>query len=64
MAVNTSAIAATAQATCFNKAPVSLFTAIFFLLIHPCFTVIGGAQGQLIASPNWNLATAGRAKTL
>jgi hypothetical protein len=52
MAVNTSAIAATAQATCFNKAPVSLFTAIFFLLIHPCFTVIGGAQGQLIASPN------------
>jgi hypothetical protein len=63
MAVKTSAIAAIAQATCFNKAPVSLFTATFFLLIHPCFIFIGVAQGQLIASPNGDLAKAGRAKT-
>jgi hypothetical protein len=37
MAVKTSAIAATAQATCFNKAPVSLLAATFILLTHPCY---------------------------
>ena len=52
MAVKTSAIAATAQATCFSKAPVSLLAATFVSKSIPFIAVIGGAQGQVIASPN------------